>query len=129
MTLKFRAPDDKEEVHVSTTAGHAARVGKEWRELPAIMHKDAIAQGCITDNMTAESIAAAPKNASPQFSAADEIKKGIVAMLEENEPESFTKDKVPNLKKLSAKVGFNVDREQMQSVWAAMQSEAAEVAA
>lgn len=124
MTLKFRAPDDKDEVHVTSTTGHAVRVGKEWREIPAILHKDAIAQGCITSNMEPESIAAALKNTSPQFSAADEIRKGITGMLEEGDPTFFTKDKVPNLKILSSRVGFNVDREQMQSVWAEMQKEA-----
>lgn len=123
-TIRFRSPDESV-IHVAITGGHAARVGPEWRELPPILHKQAIALGCITDNMTAESIAALPVSAKPPFDTAQAIKEGIVKMLEsEDDDDNFTKAGLPNLNTLSHVVGFSVDREQMQTVWAEMKATA-----
>lgn len=126
--IKFRSPDETT-IHVAITGGHAARVGPEWRELPPILHKQAIALGCITNNMSAEAIAAAQKPAEPAFDQAEAIKAGIVKMLEaDNQEENFTKAGLPNLNVLSHMVGFGVDREQMQHVWKQMQTTATEPA-
>lgn len=125
--LKFRSPAD-EPVHVAVLSGHAALVGPDWRELPPILHRQAIADGCITDNMPAETIAAALESATPPFSQESAIQNGIIKMLDADNPgENFTRAGLPNLNVLSHTVGFNVDREQVQKVWAAMeQSSAAE---
>lgn len=127
-TIKFRSPDETT-IHVTSLTGHAARVGPDWRELPPMLHKAAIAAGCITDNMTAEAIAATPQPRDPAFNADAAIKAGIVQMLEADKPdENFTKAGLPNLNVLSHVVGFGVDREQMQKVWAQMQATVTEPA-
>jgi hypothetical protein len=127
MELRFRSPTDNV-LHVTTIFGHAARIGPDWRELPPILHKPAIAAGAITDNMTADSINASNESADPPFSQEAEIRKAIIAMLGEDDPTNFTNAGVPNLNKLSARCGFTVDREQMQQVWADLDKSSAETA-
>jgi hypothetical protein len=121
--IQFRSPDESE-IHVSTTMGHAARIGPEWRALPPILHKAAIAAGAITNNMTAAAIVAKQESASPAFEEAEVVKKAIAVMLDEDDTANFTAAGMPNLNKLSARCGFSVDRELMQSVWAEMQKAA-----
>jgi len=122
--IKFRSPTD-EVLHVASTSGHAARIGPEWRELPAILHKAAIAEGAITSNMSKEAIEAVLQSASKPFDSREAIKGAIKAMLEEDDQqENFTTAGLPNLKKLSERCGFNVDREVMQEVWKEVEAEA-----
>jgi hypothetical protein len=115
-TIQFKSPSENV-IHVATRQGHAARVGPEWRDLPPILHKEAIAAGCITSNMTQESIEAVHAGDSGVVSHGDQLKNAIVAMVDGSDPEDFTAQGVPNLKRLSARTGFNVDRDEMLAVW------------
>ena len=53
--MKFKSPSNKP-VYIALLSGHSAYVGNEWRELPLLMHREALAAGCITDNMDDASI-------------------------------------------------------------------------
>lgn len=126
--LKFRSPDEAI-LHVANTKGHAARIGPEWRELPALLHKDAIAAGAITSNMSEEAIVAQAKalaaSRNAEFSQEDEVRKAIQQMLEEDAKDNFTGAGKPNLNILSKRAGFGVDRALMEKVWSEMEAEAA----
>lgn len=127
--IRFRSPTD-ETLYVASTNGHAARIGTAWRELPACLHAEAIAAGAITNNMDDATAALQVAKVVPEPAhAADEpaelIRSGIIRMLETDDEDAMTKAGAPNLSKLSAEVGFNVDREQMLAVWREMESTAA----
>jgi hypothetical protein len=122
-TIKFRSPTDKP-LHVAITSGHAATIGPQWRELPKILHKAAIAEGAITSNMTQEAIDAAVEGASGALDQDVAVKNALVAMLEEqDEPDNFTDNGIPNIDVLSTRCGFNVERAQMLRVWKTLQEE------
>lgn len=125
--IRFRSPTD-DTLYVANTTGHAARIGPEWRELPPQLHADAIAAGAITNNMDAATAEAqrARSNPDAQTSPDDSdalIRKGIAEMLDGDDKDDFTKAGLPDLRKLSARVGFGVDRQQMLDVWHAMLAE------
>lgn len=121
--IKFRSPTDKP-IHVAILSGHAATIGPQWRELPKILHKAAIAEGAISSNMTREAIDAVVEGASGALDQDVAVKNALVAMLEEkDEPENFTETGTPNIDVLSTRCGFNVERAQMLRVWKALQDE------
>lgn len=125
--IRFRSPTD-ETLYVANTTGHAARIGTAWRELPPQLHADAIAAGAITDNMDDATAATQRAKVVPETPTAPDnsgelIRKGITEMLEGGDTEDFTKAGLPALGRLSARVGFGVDRQQMLAVWHAMEAE------
>lgn len=114
--LKFRSPT-KEPVHVASLLGHIATVGPEWRELPPILHKIAISEGCITDNMVQASINAKQEGNNELDDPDFRILKAMADMVAEKNPEDFVKSGAPNLTKLSERVGMSVDRDDMNRLW------------
>lgn len=127
--MKFRSPTPKP-IKVDLLSGHTAIVTEEWRELPPIFHKEAIAQGCLSDNMTQEGVNATIERAAPAFDRLKVIKEAIIEMLEEGEEDpkrhesNFTGAGLPDLRILGARVGFRVDKAEMMSVWAELEKAA-----
>jgi hypothetical protein len=111
--MQFKAPGDKP-VHIALVTGHTALVGTEFGELDARFHREAIAQGCIPFGTAAEEPAA--KGAT--FDRRQVILDAINAMLDGSDENDFTADGKPNVAKLSARVGFNVDRSERDALWA-----------
>lgn len=127
-TIHFRSPTD-ETLYVASTNGQCARIGTDWREIPACLHAEAIAAGAVTSNMDeatadAQRQKVAPVKQPPKDDPAALIRAGIVRLLESGDEDALTKAGLPNLGRLSTEVGFSVGREQMQAVWNAMEAEA-----
>jgi hypothetical protein len=110
--VKFKSPSDTP-VYVALLSGHCATVGPEWRELPFNLHRRALEEGCITDNMDEESIAALTQSAVPQPDRHQLLVGTIKAMMDDPQPGEFTGAGLPNLKVLCKKAGWNVSREEM----------------
>jgi hypothetical protein len=120
--MKFRAPSDKP-VYLCLTSGHSAVIGNEWRELPILLHRKALEEGCVTDNMDEATIAAKIESAIPEQSK-HEILLGIVKEMMANPKEGdFTAADLPNLKRLSGQAGWSVSKEEMMQVVHSISSE------
>ncbi len=120
--MKFKAPSDQP-VYIAMLSGHSAVIGVEWRELPVFMHREALAAGCITDNMDAETIAAKIDHAAPKDSNHDILVRAIRAMMDNPKEGDFTNADLPNLKALSKVVGWTVNKEEMMQAVHAIASE------
>jgi hypothetical protein len=111
--MKFRSPTD-EKVYVAMTNGHAAVVGPEFRELPEILHRKALEEGCITDNMDEATIKSRTEGAAPSKTNHEILIDAIEEMSKNPQDGEFVPSTgLPNLKKLSKRVGWNVSREEM----------------
>lgn len=123
--MKFKSPTDTP-VYVSLLSGHCAVVGNEWRDLPPILHRKALEEGCITDNMDQASIDAKVESAQTGKSHHDILVETIKAMMANPQSDDFTAADLPNLKKLSKTVGWNVNREEMMQAVQAIADETTE---
>ena len=95
-------------------SGHCAVVGcDEWRELPVVMHRRALEEGCITDNMDRSTVKAKIESAQPTESRHDLLVGHVKAMMADPKEGYFTGADLPNLKILSKLAGWNVSREEM----------------
>lgn len=121
--MKFRSPTEKP-VYVALTSGHAAVIGPEFRELPEILHRKALEEGCITDNMDEATINARTQSAAPGKSKHEILVDTIKAMAKEaNDGDFVPSTGLPNLKKLAKRVGWNVSREEMMQAVQAIADE------
>lgn len=111
--MRFKAPGD-EPIHIALTSGHTAIVGVEYTELPAIFHREAIAAGCLPFGVEAP----APEVAAPAFDRKQVIINAINDMLDGASEGDFTGDGKPDVRKLSARVGFTVDRNERDTFFA-----------
>lgn len=111
--MKFRSPTD-EKVYIALTSGHAAVIGPEFRELPPVLHRKALEEGCITDNMDEAIIKARTENAQPGKTNHEILIDTIEEMSKNPQDGDFVGSTgLPNLKKLAKRVGWNVSREEM----------------
>ena len=116
--MKFKSPSD-EPIYVCLTSGHAAWIGAEWRELPLMLHREAMMNGCITDNMAPETISEMVEAAKPGESHHDKLVAVIKAMMDKPEQGDFTQNDLPNMKRIKALVDFDFTKdEMMQAVYA-----------
>lgn len=109
--MRFKSPTSKP-VQLALLNGHTAVVGPEYAELDQRFHREAIAQGCLPAGVSEEEVAEVPG-----FNRADAIKAAMEAMLNGSDEGDFTGDGKPNLTKLSAHVGFTVDRSERDTLW------------
>lgn len=117
--MKFKSISGKD-IQINLDSGHSGTVfADDWCDLHPMFHREAIAQGVITDNMSAESIAAASVVAGdggiPKMKL---IKEAIEAMILDANKSDFTQSGHPNLKRLGERVGFGVERTDMEAMWA-----------
>ena len=87
--MKFRSPNETP-IRVALTSGHAAVIGHEWRELPEIFHRDALAQGAQCDathidNPEPPSINGGEQANGGQPSEDDAYREAILLMIERDE--------------------------------------------
>lgn len=117
--MKYRSPTG-EDIRVTSTTGHVAVVGAEWRELPKIYHQAAIRDGCEVDQGV---IPNSPKGgqvkgAGPQAKTPEAvIERALKAMLERDQPGDFTADDQPNLKVVGKLAGMTVTRDQVTPIY------------
>lgn len=111
--MKFRSPTD-EPLHIGLTSGHTIVIPPEGIELPQIFRKEAIAQGAEPDTGETDE---QQSQAAPQFNRKEAIAKAINEMLDGAAEDDFTKDGKPDLRKLNARVGFQVARDEADAIW------------
>ena len=124
--MRFRAPNEGQEVRVATTSGHIALVGREWRELPQVLHAHAIAAGCEVDKtvMVATPVTPAASGAAvDQRTDIQKIQDAIRDLQKKGDKEDFTNDGVPKIYSVSNAAGFRVDKEDLLKAWAELQAE------
>lgn len=115
--MKFKSPTEKP-VYVASTTSVCAWVGPEYRELPACLHREALAKGCITDNMDAASISEQGQSEPGRINAPEErLRDVLVELSVRGGAEDFTRDGLPDMRKLTKKCGFGVNREDMVRIW------------
>lgn len=117
--MKFKAPGDQP-MMIALTSGHTTVVSPEGNEIPDRFNREALSRGCIPVGMAIDS-GEAP---SPLFDRPAVIRAAIEEMVEKGDSEDFNQDGKPNLLKLKARVGFQVERVELDPIWAAMEVEA-----
>ena len=123
--MKFKAPGDTP-IYVALLSGHCAVIGSEWRELPPMLHRKALEEGCITDNMDPATAAMKTEAATPA-PGNHEILVGIIKDMMANPKQGeFTAADLPNMKVLVKKAGWNVSKEEMMQAVQAIAGEADE---
>lgn len=120
--MKFKSPTEQP-VYIAMLSGHSAVIGSEWRDLPLFMHREALAAGCITDNMDAATISAKINDAAQQESNHDILMREIKAMMDDPKEGDFTAAELPHLKALSRRVGWTVNKEEMMQAVHAIANE------
>ena len=131
--MKFRSRSDNQVVRLASTTGHICLVGREFVEIPEHMEAEAYANGCVSEelynaikadlaagNLVAGGGVRLPGNGGPQAERTSVIKQQIEAMLDSGEDGAFTAAGLPNLKVLSGKCGFQVGKDEMETVWGAI---------
>jgi len=115
--MLFKSPTETP-IYVPSTSGVCAWVGPEYRELPAILHREALAKNCITDNMDAASIAEQGRSEPGRINAPEErLREVLIELSVRGVAEDFTRDGLPDLRKLTKKAGFSVNRDDMIRIW------------
>lgn len=127
--MKFRSPTDNP-IRVALLSGHTAIIGREWRELDPIFHRDALALGAQADATEIQNpsvkVAASEAGLAKVTDAESEIRKALIAMLERDQEGDFVASTgLPNLKALEKEVGFRPDKEQVYALYREMTAEAA----
>lgn len=126
--MKYRSPTG-EDIRVTSTTGHVAIVGADWRELPRIYHQAAIREGCEVDQgvIPNDSKAAKVQGAGPQSQPPEAvIERALKTMLERDQAGDFTADDQPNLKVLGKLAGFTVTRDQVTPIYQKLVEETGE---
>lgn len=113
--MKFRSPTDQP-LHVALTTGHTCVVSPEGNEIDQMFHREAISRGAIPGSVTAEEEAHGGPGTG--FDRKAVISAAMKAMLDGNDEDDFTNDGKPDMRKLKARVGFNLSREEADAVWA-----------
>jgi hypothetical protein len=108
--MKFRSPSDQP-IHVALTTGHTAVITPEGGPLDPMFHKEASARGAVAfDEGSNAPLAGADRKAA--------ISAAVTAMLDGKEEGDFTAEGKPDLRKLKARAGFAVSREEADAVFA-----------
>lgn len=111
--MKFRSPTD-EPVYLALTNGHCTVVGVDYTEIDPRFNREAIAAGCIPEGVE---IPAEPK-AEPSFDRKQVILDAMNDMMDGAVDGDFTRDGRPSIDRLTARIGFNIDRAERDAVWA-----------
>jgi len=118
--MKFKSISGKD-IQINLDSGYSGTVfADDWCDLHPMFHREAIAQGAITDNMSQEAINAhilqpGETGGVPRMKL---IRDAIDAMILDGNKSDFTQSGLPNLKRLGERVGFGVERTDMEAVWA-----------
>jgi hypothetical protein len=114
---KFRTLPGRGPVRIALTSGHETWVTEEWEPLAPIFHREALADGCISEDMAkvlngldAEPVAATKPRA-------DQIAEVIAEMLDANEPAYIDDHGKPVLSMLSDKLGFKVTAKERDTIF------------
>lgn len=109
--MKFFAPTE-EPIHIALTSGHTAVVTHEGTDLEMMFRREAIARGA-----NAEGASAVLQDQTLQFDRKQVITDAINSMMDGDDEKDFTEDGKPNLKRLGARVGFQVARAEADAIF------------
>ena len=110
--MKFRSPTDQP-IYMGLTSGHTFVVGPDLIEVPKIFHRQAVAEGCIPEGM--DSLPS--EDNTPSDTKHTLIVAAVRKMVEAADAADFTNDGKPDTRKLSARVGFTVLKEERDAAW------------
>lgn len=116
--MKFRSPTETP-IHMALTSGHTLVVGPELVEVPKMFHRQAVMDGCIPEGMS--EMPAADEAQDPSKHAL--LVKAIKAMVAEDKDGDFNGDGRPDVRKVSARVGFTVLASERDAAWQAVNDE------
>lgn len=122
--MRLKSPTEKP-VHIALLSGHAITIGPEARDVPVMFRRDALAKGCLPEGVSAAELNAVEQAPTEKDKPAL-LDAAIKTMLEGNNQDDFTGAGLPNRKKISAIVGWNVTAEDLTAAWQKVEAEAAE---
>lgn len=123
--MQFRHPIG---VRLASTSGHTAIVGPEFRDLPPVLHADAMAAGCECSDTKIDPKASVQSSAEAKARPTnhdDVIREALELMLKRGEDGDFNRDNLPNTNVVSKLAGMSIRKEDALRVFRAMQAEAA----
>lgn len=122
--MRLKSPTN-EPVCVSLLNGHGCRIWPEGREVAEMFLREAFVAGAIPADMAVEEFVVA-EEAAVDSSPHTLLVAGVKQMLETNNAEDFTGAGLPDRRKLSGIVGWNVSVQELSAAWAELNQQAAE---
>lgn len=117
--MNFRSPTN-EPLHIALTSGHTCVITPEGDEIDQMFHREAISRGAVPGSVTDD-----PKPLPDGgFDRKAVIAAAMNAMLDGGAEDEFTNDGKPDLRKLNARVGFKVAREEADAIWGKISAKA-----
>ena len=110
--MKFRSTTGAD-IHIALTSGQTALITAEPTELDKVFHKEAIARGALPEGVEPDA-----DTQNTGFNRKETITNTLTAMLDGEDEDDFKQDGTPDLRKVIAKVGFKVSREEVDAAWA-----------
>jgi len=112
---------------LALTSGHVYFIDTEWKDLPAMAHSAAYAQGCISEDMvTGDSKVGLTTEVLSNMKEVEMekriIRDAIQKAIDTNDLEFFKKDGDPSLMKLNQAIGRSVEKNLVKDVWGTMTS-------
>lgn len=117
--MKLYAPTE-EAVSIGLTSGHMLVIERTGTDVPPMFRREAVARGCLT---SPDEIVAPEGEAN--FDRKKVIGDAIRAMLDGDNEGDFKNDGTPNLNALQKRVGFAVQREEADAIFAEVSQESA----
>lgn len=108
----LRSPTDTD-LHVALTSGHTCVISPEGTDVPAIFTREALARGALPGGIEVEE-----PTSEPAFDRTKAIADALNAMLDGGDESDFTNAGKPDLRRLNARLGFQVDRTEADAAWA-----------
>jgi hypothetical protein len=117
--MKFYARSKEEPIHVALVTGHTAVITVEGTELDKMFHQEAMQRGAMLEGgVGSDDITVQARN------RAITIKDALQAMRDGAAPADFTTAGKPDLRKLIAKLGFQVTRDEVDAYWEELSEDA-----
>lgn len=101
-----------EDFPIALTSGHTCVVSVAGNPIDEMFWKEAVALGCLPADSKAKS------TAEPEFDRDLVIGTAIEEMITDADPDDFLGDGRPDLRKLNARLGFKVEREEADRIFA-----------
>lgn len=107
----FRSPT-ADPLHISLTSGHTCMIEPNGTDIAAIFSREAIARGAIPGGIAVEEPVS-----EPAFDRKQAIIDALNQMLDGGDENDFTSHGKPDLRKLNSRLGFQVPRDEADSLW------------
>ena len=104
---------------IASTSGHIMIIGQDYVEVPEHMESDAMAAGCISEEMFEQIKSGVSPEPAPLTDSdrMDKIVESIKVMYQEDTPDNFTRQGLPDKRTLAGKCGFKPTTEEFDAAW------------